>query len=359
MYKPKVISTFSGCGGSSLGYKLAGCDVRLAVEWEENAVTTYRHNFPRTTVFHGDIAALTVDKARELAGLAPGEELDIFDGSPPCQGFSTAAGNRNPEDERNQLFLEYARLLRGLNPRGFIMENVRGMVIGQMKPIFEEVMRTLRGCGYVCAARVLNAKWYGVAQARERVLIVGVREDLAGDPATYKDRSHPAPTVARPVTVREALEGVVIKEMPPPLATRYRQIWHRLRPGRSIKDDVMLAIGSNSFFGAAKVNPDKPSMTICKTVRIDGFGGIYHWETPRVLATEEAQRLASFPDSYEFLGDFHDRWARIGNCVPPLLMRAVAANLRRLVAPPGADLTEPDWRAVYERKDVPLSSLAL
>lgn len=357
-YKPTVISTFSGCGGSSLGYKLAGCDVRLAVEWEENAVQTYRHNFPRTTVFHGDIATLSVERALELAGIAAGE-LDIFDGSPPCQGFSTAAGKRDAGDERNKLFLEYARLLRGLRPRGFIMENVRGMVTGAMRPIFEDVMRTLRGCGYVCAARVLNAKWYGVPQARERVIIVGVRADLAGDPATYKERSHPSPTVQRPVTVREALEGVVIREMPPPLAPRYRQIWHRLRPGRSIKDDVMLKIGSNSFFGAAKVNPDRACMTICKMVRIDGFGGIYHWEEPRVLATEEAQRLASFPDNYEFLGDYHDRWARIGNCVPPLLMRAVAANLRRLIAPADADLTEPDWRGVYERKDVPLSSLAL
>lgn len=321
-YRPKVISTFSGCGGSSLGYKLAGCDVRLAVEWEENAVKNYRHNFPGTEVFHGDIANLSVARARELARLADGEELDIFDGSPPCQGFSTAAGNRNPEDERNLLFLEYARLLRGLQPKAFVMENVRGMVIGTMRPIFEQVMATLRGCGYRVKARVLNAKWFGVAQARERVIILGIRNDLGFEPR------HPDPTVEKPVTVREALEGVVIKQMPQLLSPRYRQIWHRLRPGRSIKDDVMLRIGSNSFFGAAKINPDRPSMTICKTVRQDGFGGIFHWKEERVLATEEAQRLASFPDSYEFLGEFEERWARIGNCVPPLLMRAVAAGLR-------------------------------
>lgn len=94
----------------------------------------------------------------------------------------------------------------------------------------------------------------------------------------------------------------------------------------------MLKIGSNSWFGASKVSPDKPCQTICKTVRADGFGGIYHWEQPRVLATEECQRLASFPDSYEFLGVFQERWARIGNCVPPLLMKAVASNLRAQLA---------------------------
>lgn len=320
-YTPKVISTFSGGGGSSLGYQLAGCKVRLAVEWDANAVETYRHNFPNTPVFHGDIAQLTVDRARELAGLEVGEELDIFDGSPPCQGFSTN-GKRDIDDSRNQLFHEYARLLRGLRPRAFIMENVRGMVIGHMKAVFNEIIATLRDCGYRVKARLVNAKWFGVPQSRERVIFIGYREDLGIDPI------HPQPTVSRPVTSGEALEGVTIRDMPPLLAERYRQIWHRLRPGRSIKDDVMRHIGSLSFFSTIKLNPDKPSMTICKTVRRDGFGGICHWAVPRVLATEEVQRLASFPDDFVFLGDFEDRWARIGNCVPPLLMKAMAGQVR-------------------------------
>lgn len=326
--KPTVISTFSGCGGSSLGYKLAGCKMLLAVEWEQNAVDTYRLNFPETTVFHGDIAELSVERARQLAGLEPGEELDIFDGSPPCQGFSTAAGERNPDDERNLLFLEYVRLLRGLRPRAFIMENVRGMVIGTMRPIFDRVIAELRACGYRVKARVLNAKWYGVPQSRERVIFVGVRDDLGVEP------THPKPTVEKPITVLEALADLdVPPEQKPPLITeRYRQIWHRMRPGRSIKDDVMLRIGSNSFFGAVKVNPAKPCMTICKTVRRDGFGGIFDWREPRCLAIPEIRRLASFPDTFQFIGEFEDQWARIGNCVPPLLMKAVASNLRELLA---------------------------
>lgn len=273
-WAPTVISTFSGGGGSSLGYKLADCRVRLAVEWDANAVATYRRNFPSTPVFHGDIAQLTVDKARELAGLAPDEELDIFDGSPPCQGFSTT-GKRDINDSRNTLFLEYARLLRGLRPKAFIMENVRGMVIGDMKEVFYEIIASLRGCGYRVKARVINAKWYGVPQSRERVIFIGYREDLGIDP------THPQPTVLRPVTSGEALVGVVIKDMPPLLSERYRQLWHRLRPGRSIKDDVMRRIGNLSFFSTIKLNPAKPSMTICKTVRRDGFGGICHWAEPR------------------------------------------------------------------------------
>lgn len=328
VYEPKVISTFSGCGGSSLGYKLAGCKVRLAVEWEENAVLTYRANYPTTPVFHGDIASLSVERARELAGLAPDEELDIFDGSPPCQGFSTAKrGGRDAGDPRNQLFREYARLLEGLRPRAFIMENVRGMIMGQMRPIFEEIIATLRACGYRVKARLLNAKWYGVAQSRERVIFVGFRDDLGIEP------SHPEPTVTRPVTAREALEGVVVKDKPPPLADRYMFFWRRMRPGRSAKDAVMLEIGDDGWFGISKLHPDKPANTIVKTVRIDGFGAVYHYDEPRVLAIEEIMRLSSFPDDYVFLGDFHDRWARIGNCVPPFLMKAVAAHVRAKLEP--------------------------
>lgn len=325
--KPTVVSTFSGCGGSSLGYHLAGCKVLLAVEWDDNAVETYRMNFPSTPVFHGDIGALTVERARELAGLAPDEELDIFDGSPPCQGFSTSKrGGRDPDDARNFLFREYVRLLSGLRPRGFIMENVKGMVMGQMMPIFDEVMRELRGCGYRVKARVLNAKWYGVPQSRERVIFIGIRDDLNVEP------THPAPTVAKPVTVREAFRGVVIAKKPRQLAPRYMFFWRRVRPGRSAKDEVMLRIGNDGWFGICKVHPDKPANTIVRTVREDGFGAPYHWEEPRVLAIEEVMRLASFPDDFRFTGNFEERWARIGNCVPPLLMKAVASNLRDQLA---------------------------
>jgi DNA (cytosine-5)-methyltransferase 1 len=104
---PTVISLFAGCGGSSLGYGMAGYRELLAVEWDANAVETFRLNFPDVPVYHGDIAALDVEKCLSLAGIAPGE-LDVLDGSPPCQGFSTA-GKREMGDDRNQLFHEFRR----------------------------------------------------------------------------------------------------------------------------------------------------------------------------------------------------------------------------------------------------------
>jgi DNA (cytosine-5)-methyltransferase 1 len=144
-YKFEVVSTFAGGGGSSTGYRMAGGNVLLAVEWNDNAVETYKANYPTTQIFHGDIARLSVEECLSRIEKQP-SELDILDGSPPCQGFSTA-GKRNFQDHRNQLFREYVRLLRGLQPKVFVMENVAGMVKGKMKVLFAEILQTLREFG--------------------------------------------------------------------------------------------------------------------------------------------------------------------------------------------------------------------
>lgn len=178
---PTVISTFAGCGGSSLGYSMAGFRELLAVEWDQNAADTFRLNFPEVPLYHGDIARLSVEDTLRRTGLKPGE-LDVFDGSPPCQGFSTA-GKRDFGDGRNQLFREYVRLLRGLQPKVFVMENVSGMVKGGMKLIFAEILRELKASGYAVKARLLNAMFFDVPQSRERMIFVGVRNDrLAATP---------------------------------------------------------------------------------------------------------------------------------------------------------------------------------
>ncbi len=176
---PTVISLFAGCGGSSLGYSMAGYRELLAVEWDENAVETFRLNFPDVPVYHGDVAKLSVEECMRLAGLSGPGELDVLDGSPPCQGFSTA-GKRKIDDGRNQLFREYVRLLRGLKPKAFVMENVSGMVKGKMKLIFAEIMRELKASGYVVSAKLMNAMYFGVPQSRARMIFIGIREDLWG-----------------------------------------------------------------------------------------------------------------------------------------------------------------------------------
>ena len=175
-----VISTFAGCGGSSLGYKMAGFKELLAVEWDDNAVETFRLNFPSVPVYHGDIAELTGKECLRLAGIKKGE-LDVFDGSPPCQGFSTA-GKRQVSDDRNNLFMEYIRLIKEIQPKVFVMENVSGMIKGKMKGKYIEIWNELNKLGYNVKSKLMNAMWYGVPQSRERLIFIGVRSDIGEKP---------------------------------------------------------------------------------------------------------------------------------------------------------------------------------
>jgi DNA (cytosine-5)-methyltransferase 1 len=312
---PTVISTFAGCGGSSLGYSMAGYREVLAVEWDDNAVATFRLNFPEVPVYHGDIAKLTVEECMSLAGLSGPRELDVLDGSPPCQGFSTA-GKREIDDDRNQLFREFVRLLRGLQPRVFIMENVSGMVKGKMKLIFAEVMRELRASGYKVSCRLMNAMYFQVPQSRERLIFVGVREDLGREP------SHPGAESA-PVTVREAFNGVqdsVRDRVNPKADSKTLRQMQSVRPGDRCK----------LHHSHHRLHFEKPSPTVV------GGGGASEWHIwypsqDRPVTRLEARRLASFPDDFCFVGDVSSAFVRIGNSVPPLFMRAIARHVRETI----------------------------
>lgn len=334
---PTVVSTFAGCGGSSLGYSMAGYRELLAVEWDANAVACFRANFPEVPVYYGDIAALSVEEVLRLTGLRPGE-LDVFDGSPPCQGFSIA-GKRDFADPRNQLFREYVRLLNGLQPRVFVMENVSGMVKGDMKLIFAEVLTELRGCGYRVTARLMNAAFFGVPQARQRMIFVGVRNDLEMEPA------HPLAETA-PVILRAAIPDMLVPRpadwkppvgidglpvehpAPPRLTPKYRALAPRVRIGECAADHDP----GKGFQNLVRVDPEWPSPTLTMNPG-NGRGTPLHPYEHRSLSIEEAKRIGSFPDAFRLVGPFADQWARIGNSVPPLLMEAIARTIReRLLA---------------------------
>lgn len=313
---PTVISTFAGCGGSSLGYSMAGFRELLAVEWDDNAVVTFRLNFPEVPVYHGDIAKLSVDECFSLAGIKAGE-LDILDGSPPCQGFSTA-GKRNIDDDRNQLFREYVRLLRGLRPKVFVMENVSGMVKGVMRFVFVEILKELKASGYRVSARVLNAMYFGVPQSRQRIIFIGVRDDLGIEP------SHPA-AWSKPVTVREAICNLldVGKKAPEPEKSTYFQNIKNLKEGQSLQ-----AIYKKKGYNWIRVNRYNPCPTINKSTTYGKLAFLFHPDGNRCLSENEFKRLHSFPDGMCFAGEYTDVVNRIGNSVPPLFMKSIAAHIK-------------------------------
>jgi DNA (cytosine-5)-methyltransferase 1 len=284
IFRFSVISAFAGAGGSSLGYKQAGGRILLAIDSGADAVATYRANFPDTPVHQGDIADLSVEACCRLAQARPGE-LDVFDGSPPCLGFSML-GSRRFGDPRNRLYKEFVRLLRGLRPKAFVMENVSGLVTGTMRVIFVECLKELKASGYRVRARLLNVAYFGVPQARKRIIFVGVREDLGIEPSHPRGQSEPR-------TVRQALglvgEGAIKSDN----QFRNRDPWRSL---------------------------DQPCPALTKHAPLLLLGG-----DVRPLAPTECGVLSGFPADFRWGKSAH---RLIGNAVPPRFMKTIAEHVR-------------------------------
>lgn len=312
---PTVVSTFAGCGGSSLGYSMSGFHEKLAVEWDQNAADTFRLNFPNVPIYQGDITNLSVDEVLRMTKLKPGE-LDVFDGSPPCQGFSTA-GKRILDDPRNQLFRQFTRLLVGLQPKVMVMENVSGMVKGKMKLIFAEIIRELRACGYQVSARLLDARYFGVPQGRQRMIFIGVRNDLKILP------THPV-AMTIPTTASEAIGDLPTDDLCMLGKQELVDLWTRCQPGKSFST----VHPKGNYFNTQKASPFRVFPTVTKTTLGKSGSGICHWEKPGLLSIPMLKRAGSFPLEFQFIGDFKDQWARIGNSVPPLFMRSISAHIR-------------------------------
>ena len=176
-----VVSTFSGAGGSCLGYRMAGFKVLWASEFIAEAQATYKANHPNSILDTRDIRTVKPEEILQRIGIVKGA-IDVLDGSPPCASFSTAGkreagwGKVKAYSDKSQrtddLFFEYARILRGLQPKVFIAENVSGLVKGTAKGYFLEILAELKACGYRVKAAVLNAAWLGVPQSRERLIFV-------------------------------------------------------------------------------------------------------------------------------------------------------------------------------------------
>jgi DNA (cytosine-5)-methyltransferase 1 len=256
-------------------------------------------------VYHGDIAKLSVEQVLAMTGLKPGE-LDVFDGSPPCQGFSTA-GKNIIDDPRNQLFREYVRLLRGLRPKVFVMENVSGMVKGAMRLLFVEILKELKASEYRVSAQLLNAMYFGVPQSRQRMIFVGVRNDFGVEP------SHPKAENA-PVVFIDAIRNAPLENVP----SRFG--FQTLMLSRWLKGEGAVVHGQHK--GNMRLYSDKACCTLKKS------SSPSHPTEPRLVSVGEMRRCQSFPDKYVFWGSYSDKRSRIGNSVPPLFMRSIARHIR-------------------------------
>ncbi len=314
-----VVSLFAGCGGSSLGYKLAGCNVLAAVEYDANAAAVYRDNFPDTRLYEVDITTLDPKAVLAELNLKPGE-LDIIDGSPPCQGFSMS-GKRRMDDPRNRLFEEYIRFLKIMQPKAFLMENVPGLVAGNMRAVFQKIVLSLSEAGYEVRARILNALHYGVPQSRRRVILIGFRKDLGLIP------EHPAP-ISLPITFRKAVADLDTHELIQLPKGKALKMAKAIRAGESGADVHERYRQKSNDFSLIRLSWDAPCPTVLKSLR-PGQVGLLHPDEDRFLSIGELKRVCAFPDDFVLQGSFIEQWGRLGNAVPPLLTKAVAENIIR------------------------------
>lgn len=279
-----IVSTFAGCGGSSLGYKWAGFKELLAIDFNQNATSTFKLNFPDVTVWTKDISDITGQDILNEIGLKKGE-LDLLDGSPPCQGFSTS-GKRDVNDSRNDLTSQFIRLIREIQPKIFLIENVPGMVKGKMKGMYIEIMKTLKELDYQVKSAILDASYYGVPQSRERLIFIGVRNDLNKQPSFPKPQKR-----------------TIIADIPE-LGNIY-------------------AINSGQYAKIWRFNK-RPSPTLTKTKSL--YCEDINCKT-RDITINEAKAICSFPQDFQLMGSISNQWARLGNAVMPKFMYYIAKHI--------------------------------
>lgn len=321
--KPVVVTTFSGCGGSSMGYKLAECNVALSIDFEKKAVETYQLNFPETQTWQANVREVTGEQILKKIGMKKGE-LDIFDGSPPCTSFSMAGlrhkgwgkeykHNKESVAQRtDDLFFEYIRLVKEIEPKIFIAENVRGMIIGSAKGYFNEILAEMKKLNYEIRVLDLNAQDFEVPQSRSRLIFIGIRKDVFKKWELLKTHKQ--------IPLYEAWKGIKntekeLKEANYDRTQKFKDMWKHVKPGESLKKYHP----KGSYFTYAKLDMNKPS----KVILADSIGQIRHPSEERTLTLPEMKRIGSFPDDFKFLS-YSDAWVRIGNAVPPNLIKNIA-----------------------------------
>lgn len=340
--RPVAIDLFAGAGGLSLGLLDAGFDVRAAVEYDPVAAQTYRNNLGNHVV-EADLSKYSVDELLKLSGLAVGE-CDLLVGGPPCQGFSVQRRG-DDEDSRNDLVHHYARFVKGIRPKLFLMENVSGLMSKRGRPFLDKLVAQVTRLGYKVSMEKLEAAEFGVPQFRTRVILVGQRKNSG-----LKDFRFPEPTHA-PGNYRSVRNAIENLPSPPADGKSHSAVANHARETRisalnlerlkhvpqgggrlDLPLHLQLPCHVNNpthrhvdVYG--RLEWDRPSGTI--TARFDSFtrGRFAHPVEQRSLTLREGARLQTFPDNFVFCGNREEGARQIGNAVPVRLAAALGTAL--------------------------------
>lgn len=345
----KVLDLFSGCGGLSLGFKLAGFHIDGAIDHDKDSIDTFKKNFGEGKFFVKDINDLKKDFIRKNF-----KGIDVIIGGPPCQGFSNAnRWHKNYSDPRNLLFLKFVEFVKLIKPKMVLIENVSGILSKSKGEIINNIKKILNQNGYKVDYKLLNACDYGVPQTRKRVFIVGNKLSSIEFFKCLKKQ--------KKVTVKDALselyslEKRVEKKLNGNLNNDYVR-YLRKKNSKVLNHDIVYPAKStiekikyvkqgenwqsipkklfknnrNNRHSSAfkRLKEDDFSVTIdTGNAHSNYFHPIYH----RIPTPREAARLQSFKDDFEFIGTRTSQYRQIGNAVPPLLSKEIAKNFKKVI----------------------------
>lgn len=335
----KILDLFCGIGGLSLGFEQAGFEVVSAIDMWPDAIKTYNHNRDDKV---GSVISIEDFNDTILPKLAQEHKITGIIGGPPCQGFSTV-GQRDINDPRNQLYLEFYKAVSIVNPDFFVIENVKGMLTLNKGAFVKDLLERFgeNGLGYTISYQLLNAADYGVPQNRYRVFYVGIKNKKFEFPQPLSEKLTAKDGIsdlegatsekygsAPANEFQKRMRGTVQKPLNQDYTSHTEQtisIISQIPDGGNIKSlprEFWEVRKYNKAF--ERMGTFKPSNTIDT-----GHRNYFHYSEPRIPTVRESARIQSFPDNFEILGTRGSQYKQVGNAVPPMLAKVIAEQITK------------------------------
>lgn len=323
------LELFAGAGGLALGLEMAGFNHIGLIEFDKSAAATLKHNRPQWNVLCEDVEQVA-NRDLELEFNIKKQELDLLSGGAPCQSFSYAGKRLGLEDTRGTMFYHYATFLNKLQPKMFLFENVKGLLSHDKGETFKTILGIFEDQGYEVQYKVLNAIDYGVAQKRERLIVIGIRNDLKTKinfnfPIKYEYK----------LNLRDVLKNVPQSECAK-YSKEKEKIFELVPPGgywRDIDPDIAKEYMKSCWYMGGgrtgilrRLSLDEPSLTVLTTPQMKQTERCHPLEV-RPFSVRENARIQSFPDEWEFIGTVAAKYKQIGNAVPCNLAKEVGLEI--------------------------------
>lgn len=329
MRKFKSIELFAGAGGLALGLEQAGFDHIGLIEIDRNAAATLKHNRNFWNILCEDIEEVAKGDLEKKFNIKK-YELDLLSGGAPCQSFSYAGKRLGLEDTRGTMFYHYATFLKKLQPKMFLFENVKGLLSHDKGRTFEVICDVFKEQGYNIQYEVLNAWDYGVAQKRERLIVIGIRKDLE----KIYNYNFPKKHSYKPV-LRDILNNVPESEFST-YSENKKAVFSLVPPGgywKDIEPNIAKEYMKSCWYMKGgrtgilrRLSLDEPSLTVLTTPQMKQTDRCHPIEV-RPFSVRENARIQSFPDSWEFIGSLASKYKQIGNAVPCNLAKEIGLEI--------------------------------